>query len=131
MFAYFLACGDSTDRKPRNCSCDVVQDKEYRNKFNEDEISEKLDIRKYFLKDYLFQSEKFSDSELERCFNYLLHSDIIIKRGVKNLKLLMNILIYLITGSRGSKDEKIFDSGGDINKKSEIFRELSEFYLVR
>jgi len=109
----------------------LLKVKEYKNRFNEDEISKKLNIRKYFMKDYLIQSENFSDSEFERCFNYLLHSDILAKRGVKNVKLLMNILIYLITGSEVSKNEKIFNSEEDINKKLKIFRELSEVYLVR
>ena len=108
----------------------LMKVKEYKDKFDVEVISKKLGIKKFFLKNYLIQSENFSESELERCFNYLLHSDILVKRGVKNLKLLMNILIYLITGSEVSKDEKNLDLE-DINKKFEIFRELSEFYLVR
>jgi len=106
----------------------LLKTKEHVNKLSDAEISKNLKINRFFVNQYIEQSKNYSESELEKCFDYLLKADFLMKRGVRNYRLLMNILISQITGTKNS-GKKTADNIK--NKKFEIMRELSEIYLVR
>ncbi len=107
----------------------LLKIKKYLNEnLSDKEIAKKLKTYDSYVKKYIAQSNKFSESEIERCFGYLLHADFLLKRGVRNFLLLMNLLILQLVGSIEHTKSSISMTE---NKKFEILRELSEIYLVR
>ncbi len=104
--------------------------KGYGDNINKNEISKKFGIKEFFLKKYVSQSKNFSTEEIESCFNCVLYTDVLKKSGLNNEKLLMDILISRIIGVESSR-ETVSKTKIKINKKFDIFRELSEIYLVR
>lgn len=109
----------------------LLKIKEYENNPDINVISKKLGFKyPHVTEKYLKQSRNFSIEEIERCFNYVLYTDVLKKSGLKNEKLLMDILMTRMIDVETSKNN-VSKAKIKIDKKFDIFRELSEVYLVR
>ena len=97
--------------------------KELENSHNHNEIAKKIGIKPFFINNYIKQSKLFSASEIENCFSNLLSVDILAKSGMRNKKLLMDLLVSQLINSAHPKEL------GKL-QKCEVFRELLDVYLV-
>jgi len=60
------------------------------------EVAGVIGIHPFFVAEYLQNADKYSESEFQHVFTYLLHADIDIKRSYMKPSILMELLIYKI-----------------------------------
>ncbi|MFC1557858.1 DNA polymerase III subunit delta [candidate division KSB1 bacterium] len=101
----------------------LLEVKELESSHNQNEIAKKIGIKPFFMKNYIKQSKLFSVPEIENCFSNLLSVDILAKSGMRNKKLLMDLLVSQLINSVHPKEMKKL-------QKYEVFRELLDVYLV-